>query len=147
MYCNIVKINHTSSTVTVCKAASLNVWFEKYLWCHRAPYFLHIKKSTSPELRLQIGLRLKFRIFSSSKIDLVQTPYTLPIFSLYPLHILLIFVQKNFPPFSFHKYSMENIWKLDMCLWNTDVPSGNKVLHFDLPHPRGMLCQWSVSNS
>ena len=31
--------------------------------------------------------------------------------------------------------------ELDMCLWNTDAPGGNKVtksyIHFDLPHPQG----------
>ena len=43
----------------------------------------------------------------------------------------------------------------DMCLWNKDAPGGNKIkllqnlsMPYILtpPHPRGMLCQWSVSN-
>ena len=46
-------------------------------------------------------------------------------------------------------------WKLDMCLWNTDAPGGNKVklwqksitpTFWPRPSPRGMWCQWSVSN-
>ena len=42
-----------------------------------------------------------------------------------------------------------------MCLWNTDAPGGNKVklgqnslslTFWPRPTPRGMWCQWSVSN-
>ena len=45
--------------------------------------------------------------------------------------------------------------KLDMCLWNTDAPGGNKVqiwqkisksTFWPRPTPRGRWCQWSVRN-
>ena len=49
----------------------------------------------------------------------------------------------------------KQIRKLDICLWNTDAPGGNKVHYmakslspkfWPCPTPRGMWCQWSVRN-
>ena len=72
-----------------------------------------LNSQQSPELRIKIGQRLKFCIFSSPEIRLspysVHSPYTLPICSLYPLHILLMFVcKKNFPPYSFHEIILKS---------------------------------------
>ena len=50
---------------------------------------------------------------------------------------------------------LKELIRLDMCLWNTDAPGGNKVkiwqkslspTFWPRPIPRGMWCQWSVRN-
>ena len=52
-------------------------------------------------------------------------------------------------------FATSTIKKLDMCLWNTDAPGGNKVklcqkslspTFWPPPTPRGTGCQWSVRN-